>query len=148
MTDALINSVEINKNKKDIGCLSPIIKIINDIFTRRVPKNDVPLFTLCLCKLEKIIYELIQLSSENKSSLLPFIKENIFSNCEIAMLIKSYKEYLLDIAKDFKINETVYKNAKSFQNETIFRKYFKNSKIKTMYKVFLYYTKIINVNNE
>ena len=134
----------LNKNKKDIGCLSPIIKIINDIFTRRVPKNDVPLFTLCLCKLEKIIYELIQLSSENKSSLLPFIKENIFSNCEIAMLIKSYKEYLLDIAKDFKINETVYKNAKSFQNETIFRKYFKNSKIKTMYKVFLYYTKIIN----
>lgn len=134
----------LHMNKKEIPILFPLIKIIHDIFIKKVPKNDMFIFSNCLSKITKIIFLLVDLSPTKKSFLANTIKEKIFSNCDVAKLIKSYKEYLIEIATDFKKDDTAYKTNRNFYKEEVYKKYFKNAKPKSMYKIFLYYIKILN----
>lgn len=119
------------------------LKTIYEIFITKVPQNNLSIYTTCLSKLLRIIHSLLELTPTMKKELASFIKDHFFSNVDFTRLIKSYKDYLIELGKDYEVNPEPYKIQKAaFQND-IYNRYYPNIRPKTMHNIFLYFIKIV-----
>jgi hypothetical protein len=113
------------------------LKTIYEIFITKVPQNNLSIYTTCLSKLLRIIHSLLELTPTMKKELASFIKDHFFSNVDFTRLIKSYKDYLIELGKDYEVNPEPYKIQKAaFQND-IYNRYYPNIRPKTMRNIFL-----------
>ena len=132
------------ENKTEIGSPFTYLKIIYELFVKKLKyKDDEVLYSICLSKLLQMGISLNQVEHSFKFDYLRFIKEKIFTNSEFLKIIIKYKNYIIDISKDFSANRDFYIQLNDYNNPEIFKKHFNNVQEKIMYKIGLYFIQFI-----
>ena len=132
------------KSDIEISTDFSFLTLAYNLFERKVKKDDINIYCKCLSKLLKIVNLLKKLKFTFNIKWNKYIKDHIFINNDFINYVKLYKDYLLEINKDFENNKTFYQKSKNYYNEKIFEKFFPNiNNPIIIYKLILYYLKLV-----